>query len=77
MVQLCSPQVRKFVPTLLLLFTVLLAGCTSQKPLTETEQAEEYGMTIERYREEKQAAARMNHSWDEHVQMLKMEGKIQ
>ncbi|PIR52623.1 hypothetical protein COU76_05465 [Candidatus Peregrinibacteria bacterium CG10_big_fil_rev_8_21_14_0_10_49_10] len=76
MVQLCSAQVKKFVPTLLVLSIVLLAGCASQKPLTETEQAQQYGMTIERYREEKQAAARMNHSWDEHVKMLRMEGKL-
>lgn len=68
---------RKFLSTLTLLSVVLLAGCSSNQPLTEEQQAAEYGMTIERYREEKQAAARMNMSWDEHVKMLKMEGKIQ
>ena len=44
--------------------------------MTEAQQAEQYGMTVEMYRQEKQAAARMNMSWDEHVKMLKMEGKI-
>lgn len=68
---------RKFVSTLTLLSITLLAGCASGQPLTEEEQAAEYGMTVEQYREEKQAAARMNMSWDEHVKMLKMEGKLQ
>ena len=77
MVQLRSPRVRKFLSTLTLLSIVLLAGCSSNQPLTEEQQAEQYGMTIERYREEKQAAARMNMSWDEHVKMLEMEGKLQ
>jgi len=68
---------RKFIPTLLVLSIVLLAGCASNKPLTEAEQAAQYGMTVEMYREEKQAAARMNMNFDEHVKMLKMEGKLQ
>lgn len=67
---------RKFVPTLLVLSIVFLAGCSSNKPLTEEQQATENRMTIERYREEKQAAARMNHSWAKHIMMLKMEGKL-
>jgi uncharacterized protein YceK len=76
MVQLRLPQARKFVPTLLVLFIILLAGCASDKPLTEAEQAQQYGMTVEMYRQKKQAAARMNMSWDEHVKMLKMEGSL-
>ncbi len=67
---------RKLLSTLTLLSIVFLAGCASNAPLTEEQQAEQYGMTVERYREEKQAAARMNMSWDEHVKMLKMEGKL-
>lgn len=67
---------RKFLSTLTLLSIVLLAGCASDKPLTEEEQAAQYNMTVEQYRQEKQAAARMNMSWDEHVKMLKMEGKL-
>lgn len=67
---------RKFIPTLLVLSIVFLAGCSSNKPLTEAEQAQQYGMTVEMYRQEKQAAARMNMNFDEHVKMLKMEGKL-
>lgn len=67
---------RKFLSTITLLSIVLLTGCASDAPLTEEQQAAEYGMTVEEYRQEKQAAARMNMSWDEHVKMLKMEGKI-
>lgn len=67
---------RKFFSTLLLLSVTLLVGCGSQKAMTEEEQAAEYNMTVEEYRQEKQAAARMNMSWDEHVKMLKMEGQL-
>jgi uncharacterized protein YceK len=65
-----SPQGKK-VLTLLIAFTVLLAGCGSGKPLTEAEQAANYGMTVERYREEKSAAARMGMSFEDHVQMIR------
>ena len=67
---------RKLLSTLTLLSIVLLAGCASNAPLTEEQQAEQYGMTVEMYRQEKQAAARMNMNFDEHVKMLKMEGKL-
>lgn len=67
---------RKFFSTLLLLSATLLVGCGSQKAMTEQEQAAQYNMTVEEYRQEKQAAARMNMNFDEHIKMLKMEGKI-
>jgi len=67
---------RKFLSTLTFLSIVLLAGCASNVPLTEEEQAAQYDMTLERYREEKQAAARMGMSWDEHVVMLRMRGEV-
>lgn len=54
--------------SLIALFT--LAGCNSQQPLTEEEQAASYGLTLEEYREEKQAAARMNMTIEEHMRML-------
>lgn len=44
--------------------------------MTEEEQATQYNMTVEEYRQEKQAAARMNMSFEEHIKMLQMEGKI-
>lgn len=67
---------RKFFSTLLFLSVTLLVGCGSETAMTEEQQAAQYNMTVEEYRQEKQAAARMNMSWDEHVKMLKMEGKI-
>lgn len=61
---------KKFIPLILLSFLILLAGCSSQKPLTEEEQAAQYGFTVERYREEKSAAARMGMKWEDHVKMI-------
>lgn len=52
------------------LATFVLVGCTSQAPMTEAEQAASYGLTLEEYREEKQAAARMNMTIEEHMRML-------
>jgi uncharacterized protein YceK len=76
MVQLRSPQMRKYIPALFVLSIVFLAGCSSSNPLTEAQQAQQYGMTVEMYREEKQAAARMNMNFDDHIKMLKMEEKL-
>jgi predicted small lipoprotein YifL len=45
-----------------------IAGC-GQAPLTEAEQAEQYGMTIDEYQEVKDAAARMNMTVEEHMNM--------
>lgn len=59
-----------------LLATVLLAGCGSQQPMTEQEQADNYGWTLEEYRENKQAAARMNMTIEEHVKMVEEEGEM-
>lgn len=61
---------KKFVSTILALSVVALAGCASEKPLTEDEQAAKYGMTVERYRAEKAAAARMGMKWEDHVKMI-------
>jgi len=59
-----------------LLAVVFLAGCGSQQPMTEQEQATHYGYTLEEYRENKQAAARMNMTMDEHAKMLLEEGDM-
>lgn len=59
---------KKFSSLLVLSF-VFLTACGSA-PLTEEEQAAKYGMTVEKYRQEQEAAARMNMSWEEHVKML-------
>ncbi|MCF7844577.1 MAG: hypothetical protein K9M03_01995 [Kiritimatiellales bacterium] len=71
-----SPQVKKFLTLSILIPTIFLAGCSSQGPLTEEEQATKYGMTVERYREEKSAAARMNMSFDEHIKMIMEEDSM-
>ncbi|MBU0458560.1 hypothetical protein KKF03_03880 [Patescibacteria group bacterium] len=64
---------RKFLSFTVLIPSLFLAACTAQAPLNEDQQAAKYGMTIERYREEKSAAARMNMSWEEHVKMIQMD----
>ena len=46
-----------------------LASCGSQAPLTEAEQAEKYNMSVEEFREQKDAAARMNMTIEEHLNM--------
>lgn len=55
------------VPVFAVLF---LTGCGWQQPLTEAQQAESYWLTLEEFREEKQAAARMNMTIEEHMRML-------
>lgn len=45
------------------------AGCSSEAPLTEEEQAAQYGVSLEEYRDIKDAAARMNMAVDEHINM--------
>ena len=56
---------------LLALFLLLLVGCASEKPMTEEEQAAEYGLTVEKFREEKKAAGRMNMGMGKHKSMIK------
>ncbi|MBU2213645.1 hypothetical protein KKC44_00065 [Patescibacteria group bacterium] len=67
---------KKLLTLSVLIPAIFLAGCASQGPLTEDQQAAKYGMTVERYREEKSAAARMNMSFDEHIKMIMEEGSM-
>ncbi len=53
----------------LLALTLMGAGCASEQPLTEEQQAAAKGMTMEEYQETKEAAARMNMGVDEHMNM--------
>ena len=55
----------------LLLMTVVLASCgnSSDWPLTEAQQAESYGMSVAEFKEQKDAAARMNMSIEDHLKM--------
>ncbi len=67
---------RKFLTLSILIPSIILAGCGGQGPLTEEEQATKYGMTVERYRQEKAAAARMGMTWEEHVKMIQEENPM-
>ncbi len=61
---------KKFLLPILTLSIIFLAGCASEKPMTEEEQAATYGITVEQFREEKKAAARMNMNLEEHMKTL-------
>ena len=61
---------KTFITTILILIAITtLTACTGTKALTEEEQATKFGMTLQEYRESKQAAARMNMNMDEHTTM--------
>lgn len=47
-------------------FTLFLVGCGSA-PMTDADMAAKYGMTIEEFQEQKEAAARMNMSIEDHL----------
>jgi hypothetical protein len=49
---------------------ISLSACTANKPLTEEDQAMQYNMTVSEFREQKQAAARMNMSFEEHMKHM-------
>lgn len=52
------------------LFSVVLTSCGgSEVPLTEAEQAASYGLSIEEFKEQKDAAARMNMTVEDHLKM--------
>jgi len=55
----------------LVLMSVLLASCggASDGPLTEAEQAEKYGLSVQEFKEQKDAAARMNMTIEQHLNM--------
>ena len=59
--------------SLLLVATLWLASCGSDVPLTEDEQAEQYNMSVGKYKETKDAAARMNMTIEDHMKMTDTE----
>lgn len=63
---------KKFIVMFLILISVFwLASCSdSNVPLTESEQAQKYNMTVGEYKEMKDAAARMNMTIEEHMKMI-------
>ena len=61
---------KTILTTLSILVAItLLTACSPAKTLTEDEQAKQYGMTLQQYKEQKQAAARMNMNMNEHTSM--------
>lgn len=59
---------KKLLAGFFIIPAFFLVGCSSSDvPLTETQQAEKYGLTLEEYREQKQAAANMGMTIDEHL----------
>lgn len=60
---------KTLIITIIFISTLFLVSCSNKTPLTESEQAQEAGMTLQEYRETKDAAARMNMwVWD-HMKM--------
>lgn len=47
-------------------FTLFLAGCNSA-PITDADLASKYGMSMEEFQEQKEAAARMNMAIEDHL----------
>lgn len=61
---------RLLLISLLLLTSLVIASCgNTQAPLTEVEQAAKYNMSVEEFQENKVAAARMNMTIEEHLNM--------
>ncbi|MCF7847113.1 MAG: hypothetical protein K9M51_03770 [Candidatus Gracilibacteria bacterium] len=50
----------------LFFFALVLTGCGSA-PTTDAELAQKYGLTLEEFQEQKEAAARMNMSIETHL----------
>ena len=64
---------KTIITTLLILFSVWLVSCGSDVPLTESEQAKQYNLSLEEYKEMKDAAARMNMTIEEHMKHVSVE----
>jgi predicted small lipoprotein YifL len=59
------------ITTLIIIMTTIsLSACSSSKPLTEQDQAAKYGMSMQEYKEQKEAAARMNMNMEDHMKTM-------
>ena len=58
------------ISTLSLLVLVTLSACGKQEILTDQQIAEKYNLTTEELQEQKEAAARMNMSLQDHMKHL-------
>ncbi len=55
---------------LIAILSLGLVSCgKTEAPLTESQQAEKYGLSLEEYKEQKDAAARMNMTIEDHLKM--------
>lgn len=62
---------KKLLTTLVLASVLLLSSCGGEKevPMTEAQQADKYGMSVSEFKEQKDAAARMNMTIEDHLKM--------
>ncbi|HEY5714491.1 MAG TPA: hypothetical protein VIT68_04020 [Candidatus Gracilibacteria bacterium] len=63
---------KNLVIAFVLSFCFLLTGC-GQKPMTDADMAQKYGLSLEEYQEQKEAAARMNMNIEDHLNMGDMD----
>jgi len=59
---------KKSLITFVLLISLFLTGC-GQKAMTDADMAAQYGLSIEEFQEQKEAAARMNMNIEDHLDM--------
>ena len=59
---------KKSLIAFVLLASVTLVGC-SQEPMTDADMAAKYNLSLEEYQEQKEAAARMNMTIEDHLNM--------
>lgn len=61
---------KTIIIALIALMTLTLVSCgTSEAPLTEAQQAEKYGLSLDEFKKQKEAAARMNMTIEQHLNM--------
>ena len=61
--------------TLVLSLSLLLTACGT-KPMTDADMAAKYGLSLEEYQEQKEAAARMNMTIEDHLNMGEDHGNM-
>lgn len=59
---------KKLSIAFVLLASLTLVGC-GQKPITDADMAKKYNMSLEEFQEQKEAAARMNMTIEDHLSM--------
>ncbi len=62
---------KKLLATVVLTSVLLLSSCgwAKEVPMNEAQQAEKYGMSVGEFKEQKDAAARMNMTIEDHLKM--------